>query len=267
VKLGLFGAMLALGGFHQFWLVPRVESYRDGHDTRRIGELVHRHFRGAIGGEVALGVGVLLVAMMLSGSARSQHLQQQAANLTQRASTGSATVELTPSALVAGRLNYDLAVTGTTARTATVTFGSVTRGIPDTTVDATPAGPGHFRVSGLYTALAGTWQVAVRLDDRPGAARYTLKIASKAPKPAKPPKKQPTTSTWAWGAAELLALVAALFASNRLSRALTARRRLATNADTTAPDDAASHHEARHHEASHYEAGDDDSRQRPSPVH
>jgi hypothetical protein len=57
---------------------------------------------------------------------------------------------------------------------------------------------------------------------------YALKITAKAPKPAKAPKKKPATSTWTWGAVELVLLAAVLYGSNRVSRVLvTGRRRTA----------------------------------------
>ncbi|MFC1413263.1 CopD family protein [Streptacidiphilus sp. N1-12] len=75
VKILLFGGLLLLGVFNQFWLHPRIEALRAGGDRRPLGTLLLRRFPAVVGTEVLLGLTVLFVAPFLHGSARNQAFQ------------------------------------------------------------------------------------------------------------------------------------------------------------------------------------------------
>lgn len=75
VKILLFGSMLLLGMFNQFWLHPRIEALRTAGDQRPLRTILLRQFPTVIGLEVLLGLAVLFVAPFLHGSARNQAYQ------------------------------------------------------------------------------------------------------------------------------------------------------------------------------------------------
>ncbi|MFI9273348.1 DUF4149 domain-containing protein [Kitasatospora sp. NPDC052896] len=79
VKILIFGGLLLLGLFNQFWLHPRIEALRDEGDERPLTRLLLREFRLVLAVEVLLGVSLLFVAPFLHGSARNQAFQAQAA--------------------------------------------------------------------------------------------------------------------------------------------------------------------------------------------
>jgi copper transport protein len=75
VKILLFGTMLLLGVFNQFWLHPRIEALRASGDQRPLHTILVRCFPAVVGVEVLLGLGVLFAAPFLHGSARNQSYQ------------------------------------------------------------------------------------------------------------------------------------------------------------------------------------------------
>ncbi|MEY9836674.1 copper resistance D family protein [Streptacidiphilus sp. EB103A] len=79
VKILLFGALLLLGVFNQFWLHPRVDALRAAGDQRPLRTILVRQFPAVIGAEVLLALAVLFVAPFLHGSARNQAFQADAA--------------------------------------------------------------------------------------------------------------------------------------------------------------------------------------------
>jgi hypothetical protein len=79
VKILIFGTLLSLGVFNQFWLHPRIEALRAGGDQRALRTLLVRRFPIVLGVETLLGATVLFVAPFLHGSARNQAFQANAA--------------------------------------------------------------------------------------------------------------------------------------------------------------------------------------------
>ena len=79
VKILIFGTMLLLGVFNQFWLHPRIEALRAGGDERRLRTILLRQFPALLAVELLLGMTVLFVAPFLHGSARNQAFQAEAA--------------------------------------------------------------------------------------------------------------------------------------------------------------------------------------------
>lgn len=91
VKILLFGGMLLLGTFNQFWLHPRIDALRSAGDERPLRTILLKQFPAVVGAEVVLGLAVLFVAPFLHGSARNQAYQ---AGLAANATAGSATGHL-----------------------------------------------------------------------------------------------------------------------------------------------------------------------------
>jgi putative copper export protein len=79
VKILVFGTLLLLGVFNQFWLHPRIDALRIAGDQRPLHTLLVRRFPAAIIIETLLGMTVLFVAPFLHGSARNQAFQADAA--------------------------------------------------------------------------------------------------------------------------------------------------------------------------------------------
>jgi putative copper export protein len=79
VKILIFGALLLLGMFNQFWLHPRIDALRAAGDERPLRTLLLRQFPAVVAIELLLGLSVLFVAPFLHGSARNQAFQEQAA--------------------------------------------------------------------------------------------------------------------------------------------------------------------------------------------
>lgn len=75
VKILIFGALLLIGMFNQFWLHPRVEALRATGDERPLHVLLARRFPLVIGVETLLAMALLFVAPFLHGSARNQAFQ------------------------------------------------------------------------------------------------------------------------------------------------------------------------------------------------
>ncbi|GII51924.1 hypothetical protein Pth03_03130 [Planotetraspora thailandica] len=79
VKILIFGTLLLLGAFNQFWLHPRVDALRAAGDQRPLHTLLVRRFPVLITIETLLGMTVLFVAPFLHGSARNQAFQADVA--------------------------------------------------------------------------------------------------------------------------------------------------------------------------------------------
>ncbi|GAA1248453.1 hypothetical protein GCM10009665_44180 [Kitasatospora nipponensis] len=79
VKILIFGGLLLLGAFNQFWLHPRIEALRDEGDQRPLLTVLLRRFPLVVAVEILLGTALLFVAPFLHGSARNQAYQAQVA--------------------------------------------------------------------------------------------------------------------------------------------------------------------------------------------
>ena len=79
VKILIFGGLLLLGTFNQFWLHPRIDALRDEGDQRPLVTVLLRRFPLVVAVEVVLGLALLFVAPFLHGSARNQAFQAQVA--------------------------------------------------------------------------------------------------------------------------------------------------------------------------------------------
>ncbi|MFD7989659.1 DUF4149 domain-containing protein [Kitasatospora indigofera] len=77
VKILIFGGLLLLGTFNQFWLHPRLDALRDEGDERPLVTVLLRKFPLVVAVEVLLALALLLVAPFLHGSARNQAYQAQ----------------------------------------------------------------------------------------------------------------------------------------------------------------------------------------------
>jgi hypothetical protein len=79
VKILVFGTLLLLGAFNQFWLHPRIDALRAAGDDRPLHTVLVRRFPVVVAAETLLGMSVLFVAPFLHGSARNQAFQAAAA--------------------------------------------------------------------------------------------------------------------------------------------------------------------------------------------
>lgn len=230
VKLILLMVLLGVAAANPLWLLPRVEAVREasGAATRAT---VMRRFHKTVVAEVVLGMLILLVVPFLSGSARNQEFQAKAADLTQTRQAGGQVVRLRPSGAQPGITDYDVWAPDAGDRV-TVAFSSAKLGVPETKVLATALGDDHYRVTGLYTAIAGTWQARVATRHGP-AATFDLGVTATPPEPQRAPPPVVASSTWAWGLGELLAVVLVLGGASQTSRRL-ARRRIAAGSLATA---------------------------------
>jgi putative copper export protein/methionine-rich copper-binding protein CopC len=229
VKLILVLILVGLGAVNQLWLLPRVNAlHAEGADGSALAVTL-RHFRGVIAAEAVIGLLVLLVVPFLSGSARKQEFERQAADLTQTALVGGQEVRLRPSGAQPGPTDYDVWAPG--AEGVAVAFSSPKLGVPATEVPATSLGGDHYRVSGLYTPMVGDWRARVLVDGR-SAASFPLAVTATYVEPESPPPPPVKGSTWAWGVAEVIAVLAALigagFASTWITRWRRRRRSVAT---------------------------------------
>jgi putative copper export protein/methionine-rich copper-binding protein CopC len=221
VKLILVLSLLGVAAANQLWLLPRVDAARAVSGGSR-GSVVLRRFRKTVAVEAVLGMLILLVVPFLSGSARNQEFQAKAADLTQTQQVGRHAVRLRPSGAQPGMTDYDVWAPDAGDRV-TVAFSSAQLGVPETTALATSLGDDHYRVTGLYTAMAGTWQARVATQHGP-AATFDLGVTAAPAEPQKAPPPEVAGSTWAWGLGELLAVVLVLGGASSLSRRLARRR-------------------------------------------
>jgi putative copper export protein/methionine-rich copper-binding protein CopC len=226
VKLLLVLSLLGVAAANQLWLLPRVDAVREASDGSR-GPIVLRRFRKTVAAEAVLGMLILLVVPFLSGSARNQEFQAKAADLTQTRQVGGHEVRLRPSGAQPGMTDYDVWAPDAGDRV-TVAFSSAKLGVPETMALATSLGDDHYRVTGLYTAMAGTWQARVATERGP-AASFDLGVTATPAEPQKAPPPAVASSTWAWGLGELLAVVLVLGGTGYVSR-WQARRRSASGA-------------------------------------
>ncbi|WP_327288729.1 copper resistance D family protein [Streptomyces sp. NBC_01198] len=79
VKILIFGTLLLLGAFNQFWLHPRIDALRAAGDDRPLHSILVRRFPATVTAETLLGMAVVFVAPFLHGSARNQAFQADAA--------------------------------------------------------------------------------------------------------------------------------------------------------------------------------------------
>jgi putative copper export protein len=79
VKILIFGTLLVLGAFNQFWLHPRLDALRAAGDDRPLRTLLVREFPVVVTLETLLGMSLLFVAPFLHGSARNQAYQADVA--------------------------------------------------------------------------------------------------------------------------------------------------------------------------------------------
>jgi putative copper export protein len=240
VKLILVLILVGLGALNQLWLLPRVNAIRaDGEDGSALAVTL-RHFRGVVAAEAVIGLLVLLVVPFLSGSARKQEFEHQAADLTQTALTGTGEVRLRPSGAQPGLTDYDVWAPGAAGRVA-VAFSAPRLGVPPTEVPATALGGDHYRVSGLYTPMVGAWRARVLLDGGATEATFPLTVTARYVEPESPPPPPVRGSTWAWGIAETIATILALVGAGYAARWITRwrrRRSLATAEDLRASEPA-----------------------------
>jgi putative copper export protein/methionine-rich copper-binding protein CopC len=230
VKLSLVLILLGVAAVNQLWLLPRIDAIRARSGGSR-SSVVLRHFRKTVAAEAVLGMLILLVVPFLSGSARNQEFQAKAADLTQTRQSGGHAVLLRPSGAQPGMTDYDVWAPGAGDRV-TIAFSSPSLGVPENEVLATSLGGDHYRVTGLYTAMAGPWRARVATSSGPPAT-FDLGVVTTPPEPENAPTPMVTGSTWAWGLGELLAVVLLLVGAGYGSRRLT-RRRTATSTLATA---------------------------------
>jgi hypothetical protein len=239
VKLILVLILVGLGAINQLWLLPRVNALRaEGEDGSALAVTL-RHFRGVIAAEAVIGLLVLLVVPFLSGSARKQEFERQAADLTQTALAGGQEVRLRPSGAQPGPTDYDVWVPG--AEGVAVAFSAPKLDVPATEVPATSLGGDHYRVRGLYTPMVGDWRARVLVDGR-SAASFPLAVTATYVEPESPAPPPVKGSTWAWGVAEVIAALAALVGAGFASTWITRwrRRRRSIAAGEPAPEGSAS---------------------------
>jgi putative copper export protein/methionine-rich copper-binding protein CopC len=220
VKLILVLIVLAVAAANQLWLLPRIEAVR-GDGGGSTASIALRRFRKTVVAEVVLGMLILLVVPFLSGSARTQELQAKAADLTQARQAGGHVVRLRPSGAQPGVTDYDVWAPDAGDRVS-IAFSSTQLGVPETKVLATSLGGDRYRVSGLYTAIAGAWQA--RVETRRATATFDLGVTTTPAEPEKAPPPTVAGSTWAWGIGELLAVLLVLGGSRYVARRLTRRR-------------------------------------------
>ncbi len=221
VKLIVVAVLVTLGAVNQFWLMPRLDAWQATGRDAAINGAVARDFRLTIALEVALGLFVLFLAPLLSGSARNQAFQAGPAALAQTASAGSTEVQLIPSALQPGLVDYRVQLHGATdPRAVSLTFAAPSLDLPARTVTATRISRQTYLVTGYYAPVVGDWTVDVRLDQGPAAA-FALPVSQD---PAELPRVLPPDvrwTTWVAGGAETLLVIVVLFTSFRVSRRIT----------------------------------------------
>jgi putative copper export protein len=220
VKVIVVAVLVLIGASNQFWLMPLLDRQRVAASDTALSRAVGRHFRIVIAIEVVLGLSVLFIAPLLGGSARNQAFQASPDVLAQSAHTGSTQVQLIPSGLQPGLIDYRVKLDGgPTPNQVSLDFASSKLDVAPTTVVANAIGEHEYRVSGFYTPVVGTWQVGVRLDGG-DPATFKLAIATKAPKLAKSAAPKVQWTTWLAGILETLVVALALYSSWRVSRRL-----------------------------------------------
>jgi putative copper export protein len=224
VKLILVLILVGLGAVNQLWLLPRVNAIRAGGTDGSALSVTLRHFRGVVAAEAVIGLLIILVVPFLSGSARKQEFERNAADLTQSKVVGGQEVRLRPSGAQPGPTDYDVWMPGVESGRVAVAFSSPGLGVPPTDVVATSLGGDHYRVSGLYTPMVGQWRARV-LTGGAAAASFPLAVTARYEEPESPPPPAVRGSTWAWGVAEVLAVLLALIGAGFASTWITRWRR------------------------------------------
>jgi putative copper export protein/methionine-rich copper-binding protein CopC len=233
VKLIVVAVLVLIGGSNQFWLMPLIDAQHAAGDRGGLTRTVMRHFRAVIALEVALGLGVFFVAALLAGSARNEAFQAGPQALAQTAVSGATTVEMYPSAMQPGLIDYNVKLTGgPTPKEVSLDFTSRQRGVTSQQVTATAIGDDTYRVSGYYTPVVGDWQVSVRADDR-APTTFAFPVTAQAPTPGRATPPDVRWTTWLAGVLETLLVASVLFSSFRVSRRLTSDRIKIQRADTT----------------------------------
>ncbi len=228
VKLALVTVLVALGGFHQLWLLPRLDAIRTHGGSGSALKLGLRHFRTVIALEAVVGIAILAIVPFLSSSARNQNFQKHVADLTQTAGA----ISLTPSGLEPGLADYTVKLAGDAVSPVSVAFSSSSLGVPATRVPATSIGNGLYRVTGAYTPIVGNWTARVAAGAE--TASFTLPIVAVAADLPRSPQPPVRDSTWIWGIAETAIVFFALWAALRLSARVSARRRDVVRVETAA---------------------------------
>jgi putative copper export protein/methionine-rich copper-binding protein CopC len=223
VKLILVLVLVGLGGINQMWLLPRLNALRERGVEGSAVSLALRHFRVVVGLEALVGILILLVVPFLSGSARNQAFQDKAADLTQTQHVAGQAVRLRPSGAQPGVTDYDVWVPGAKGGPVTVDFSSPKLGVPATAVSATALGGDRYRVSGLYTPMAGAWRVQVAAAQQPPAT-FALDVTTEPAEAEKAPAPEIKGSTWLWGIGELVVVLLALGGAGVASSRMTKRR-------------------------------------------
>lgn len=231
VKLLLVAALVGLGALNHIWLKPHLHGLTVAGRDEPIRFLVNRRFRQIVGVEVVLGLAVLFVVPYLSGSARNQAFQADAADISRTVTVEGATVTLTPSGLTPGLVDYQVQVAGASTAASDVgndvrlAIGSKALGVPMREIATEPADGGLTRAVGMYTPMVGDWDVRVTVDgSRPAVADFVLPVVAKAAPLPRSPAPTITVSTWINGLLELLAVVGVLVGSAEVSRRLAQRR-------------------------------------------
>lgn len=228
LKLVLFGALIALGGVNLLWLRPRLAR---GDDSAGMS---HR-FTSVIAVEVVTGIAVLVVAATLTSLAPSREVRAATVSpLAQTVVADDLAITLTPSTLAPGPITYDASVSQkgtplTDAVRVTFRFAARDLGVDETEAVAENGGGGHYRVTGPYTALPGTWQVRaiVRRTARDDAsATFVLPIGgSLPPLSTSSATPQVTRAAVVSGGAAMLVVVVTLVTATVMSRRRGASRR------------------------------------------
>ena len=249
VKLIVAAVLVGIGGFNQLWLLPRMDRKlaSDGADNGAIDRAdggrnpVVGHLRTTVAVEVVLALAVLFIAPLLGGSARTQAFQAGADVLGQTTAVDGRSVELAPSGLQPGLVDYTVTLDGPGAAAAegtaagaaaegttggdshkvTVTFADPKLGLPPQRAVAVAVGDGMYRVAGYYTPVVGDWRVAVRVDGGPPAT-FTLPVAAEPAELPKAPTPTVRWTTWLAGVLETALVVAVLYTTYRVSRRLAA---------------------------------------------
>jgi hypothetical protein len=159
---------------------------------------------------VVLGLSVLLIAALLSGSARNQAFQARPAALTRTATAGGSRVELTPSGLQPGLIDYQVRVTGgLPPRRVTLAFAARGLGVAahrvtatalgdDTLVDAVDAHPvqsrpGQHQPADRVAAVTEKRRIAVGQNARRASAGTGPNSAMASSPTRSPPRfRKPT---------------------------------------------------------------------------
>lgn len=218
VKLLLVVGLVALGAVNQLWLLPRVQALRavGGGDGKVMRQTI-KHFRKVLAVEAAIGLAILFVVPQLASSARNQAFQQAGGALTAYANTDAGQVSLRRSGLEPGLTDYDIRLPGGVAGAVEVSFSPPRPGLAPITTPAIQIGDGRYRVTGIDTPIAGTWDATVSQAGGP-TAHLQLPVNAVPEEPVHAPQPGITASTWMWGAGWVLAIIIALGGATLASR-------------------------------------------------